>query len=137
MSDRALLALVLVSVIGIVGTLLSRQLHEEAVAGAAAVSAETAGTARTTQVKAVITACDRCGPNRIEAVGRITNTGNADLHFVNLKVLWLNSAGLLIESSTVYALNDAVLAPGESRVFTDVTSRVAAARCNVEAVDWW
>ncbi len=69
--------------------------------------------------------------------GHITNIGNVDLHYVTVKLLWLNSAGLLVEAKETYVLNNEVLPPGESRPFIDFSQKVSAVRCNVETIDWW
>jgi hypothetical protein len=92
---------------------------------------------RSTQVKAILTECNRSQGARTIAKGQITNIGNVDLHYVTVKVLWLNSTGLLVEANDTYALNNEILTPGESREFIDVTRKVSAVKCNVETIDWW
>ena len=92
---------------------------------------------RSTQVKAVLTECNRSRGTRTIAKGHITNIGNVDLHYVTVKVLWLNDSGLLVEANETYALNNDILPPGESREFIDVTQKVSAVKCNVETIDWW
>jgi hypothetical protein len=92
---------------------------------------------RSTQVKAILTECNRSQGARTIAKGHITNIGNVDLHYVTVKVLWLNSTGFLVEANETYALNNEILPPGESREFIDVTRKVSAVKCNVETIDWW
>jgi hypothetical protein len=139
MTDQKLTILIVVVVVLVVGTIVFRnwpQLSEE---GSALPVPEKSSSEpkRSTLVKAVLTECNKRPGARTTAKGHITNVGNVDLHYVTVKLLWLNSVGLLVEAKETYALNNEILPPGESRPFMDFTQKVSAVRCNVETVDWW
>ena len=143
MTNQKLTVLIAVVVVLVVGTLLYRTLYSKS-SGAAA-DHSTLGILerldsepeRSTQVKAVLTECNRNQGGRTIAKGHITNIGNVDLHYVTVKVLWLNLTGLLVEANETYALNNEILPPGKTREFMDVTRKVSAVKCNVETIDWW
>ena len=88
-------------------------------------------------VKAVLSECNKRPGAKTTAKGHITNVGNVDLHYVTVKLMWLNSVGLLVEAKETYALNNEILPPGESRSFIGFSQKASAVRCNVETVDWW
>lgn len=139
MTDQKLTILIVVVVVLVVGTIVFRnwpQLSEE---GSALPVPEKSSSEpkRSTLVKAVLTECNKRPGARTTAKGHITNVGNVDLHYVTVKLMWLNSVGLLVEAKETYALNNEILPPGESRPFMDFTQKVSAVRCNVETVDWW
>ena len=92
--------------------------------------------AERTSAWATIRECGKSN-NRIEARGYIENTGNVDLNYVKVKVIWMNKFGLVLEANEMYALNNEVLAPGERKNFTDVTERSSVTQCNVEPLDFW
>jgi len=144
MTNQKLTALIAAVVIVVVGSLFYRTLLYQtgSVADPEASAPGTLETLdtepkRSTQVKATLTDCNRSQGARTIAKGHITNIGNVDLHYVTVKVLWLNSSGLLVEANETYALNNDILPPGESREFVDVTRKVSAVTCNVETIDWW
>jgi hypothetical protein len=139
MNDRFLTLLIAAVVVVTIGSLLYRaQSIEPLPKGLQTDTMETdAGLAISTQVVAVMTDCNRDGGDRIVGRGLIRNIGNVDLHYVTVKVLWMNSVGLLAEANETYALNDEILPPGAEKVFIDVTKSPTAVRCNVETVDWW
>ncbi|HAT25927.1 MAG TPA: hypothetical protein DCS89_02840 [Gammaproteobacteria bacterium] len=139
MTDQKLTILIVVVVVLVVGTIVFRnwpQLSEE---GSALPVPEKSSSEpkRSTLVKAVLTECNKRPGARTTAKGHITNVGNVDLHYVTVKLLWLNSVGLLVEAKETYALNNEILPPGESRPFMGFSQKVSAVRCNVETVDWW
>jgi hypothetical protein len=132
--------LIVFAVVSIVGTLVFRayDLNRTDPDTAADDKVEIQGEARRTQVSATLTECNRNeSNNRTRAKGYITNTGNVDLHYVTVKVLWLNGSGLLVETDDTYALNDEILTPGQSKSFTADTKNMTAVKCNVETIDWW
>ena len=67
----------------------------------------------------------------------IENVGTVDLHYVTVKSIWKNAAGMVIETNEIYALSNGALAPGDRKEFHDVTDLTTAARCNAEPIDWW
>lgn len=138
MSDRLLLILVVVTVVGVVGTLAWRgyfpETREETVIEEVP---ETAEEARSMQIKAQLLSCDRGEGGKTIAQGKVVNIGNADLHFVTVKVHWLNALGQAVEVNEVYVLNDEKLAPGDEKTFINATTRTTATSCNVEKVSWW
>jgi len=128
------------AVVLIIGTLVFRayDLNRTDPDTTADPAVEIQGEARSTQVSATLTECNRNeSNNRTRAKGYITNTGNVDLHYVTVKVLWLNNSGLVVEADETYALNDKILTPGQSKTFTADTTRMTAVECNVETIDWW
>ncbi len=138
MTDRLLTIVCLVALLAVAGLLGYRAYIKDArvEVTAAPVIVEDVPLARRTSAWAKLTECNK-DRVRIEAKGYIENTGNVDLRFVTVKVIWSNSYGLVVEENQFYALNDEVLAPGEKRSFTDVTDRSTVTQCNVEPVDWW
>lgn len=90
-----------------------------------------------TAVRVRVKACNRQGGGRTGMTGEIVNTGTMDLHYVTVRAIWKNSAGLEIGTEEFYAMSGGELPPGESRAFLHSTTRPSAARCNAEAVDWW
>lgn len=139
MTDQKLTILIVVVVVLVLGILVFRnwpQLSEEEFALPLPEKTSSAPK-RSTLVKAVLTECNKRPGARTTAKGHITNVGNVDLHYVTVKLLWLNSAGLLVEAKETYVLNNEILPPGESRPFIDFSQKVSAVRCNVETIDWW
>ena len=139
MTDQKLTILIVAVVVLVVGTLLFRdwsQLGEEDSA-LPVPEKSSSEPKRSTQVKARLTECSKLPGARTSAKGHITNIGNVDLHYVTVKLLWLNSAGLLVEAKETYVLNNEILPPGETRSFIGFTQKVSAVRCNVETIDWW
>ena len=128
-----------VVVVVVVGTLLYRDWPQSVVEDSALTVPEKASSEpkRSTQVKAILTECNKRRGAKTTMKGHITNVGNVDLHYVTVKLLWLNSAGLLVEAKETYVLNNEILPPGESRPFIDFSQKVSAVRCNVETIDWW
>lgn len=139
MTDQKLTIMIVVAVMLVVGTLLYRDWPKLGVEESALTVPEktVSEPKRSTQVKAILTECNKRPGAKTMAKGHITNVGNVDLHYVTVKFLWMNSAGLLVEAKETYVLNDEILPPGESRPFVDFTRKVSAVRCNVETVDWW
>ena len=139
MTDQKLTILIVVVVVLVLGILVFRnwpQLSEEEFALPLPEKTSSAPK-RSTLVKAVLTECNKRPGARTTAKGHITNVGNVDLHYVSVKLMWLNSVGLLVEAKETYALNNEILPPGESRSFIGFSQKVSAVRCNVETVDWW
>ncbi|MBT5155244.1 MAG: hypothetical protein HOM44_14240 [Gammaproteobacteria bacterium] len=139
MTDQKLTILIVVVVVLVLGILVFRnwpQLSEEEFALPLPEKTSSAPK-RSTLVKAVLTECNKRPGARTTAKGHITNVGNVDLHYVTVKLMWLNSVGLLVEAKETYALNNEILPPGESRSFIGFSQKVSAVRCNVETVDWW
>ena len=138
MADRRLAFIIAVAVAIIIGTLSYRAYFPggEVELVPLEVLEEAADKQRQTRVWAVLKECNRTG-NRTEAQGYIENTGNVELNYVTVKVIWSNREGLVIEENELYALSNQPLAPGETRNFTDVTEKTTAAQCNVKPVDWW
>jgi hypothetical protein len=139
MTDQKLTILIVVVVVLVLGTIVFRnwpQLSEEEFALPLPEKTSSAPK-RSTLVKAVLTECNKRPGARTTAKGHITNVGNVDLHYVTVKLMWLNSVGLLVEAKETYALNNEILPPGESRSFIGFSQKVSAVRCNVETVDWW
>jgi hypothetical protein len=139
MTDQKLTILIVGVVVLVVGTLLYRDWPQLGVEDSVLPVPEKSSSEpkRSTQVKAILTECNKLLGSRTTAKGHITNVGNVDLHYVTVKLLWLNSAGLLVEAKETYALNNEILPPGESRPFIDFTQKASAVRCNVETIDWW
>ncbi|MBT6584858.1 MAG: hypothetical protein HON77_11195 [Gammaproteobacteria bacterium] len=139
MTDQKLTILIVVVVVLVLGILVFRnwpQLSEEEFALPLPEKTSSAPK-RSTLVKAVLTECNKRPGARTTAKGHITNVGNVDLHYVTVKLMWLNSVGLLVEAKETYALNNEILPAGESRSFIGFSQKVSAVRCNVETVDWW
>ena len=139
MTDQKLTILIVVVVVLVLGILVFRnwpQLSEEEFALPLPEKTSSAPK-RSTLVKAVLTECNKRPGARTTAKGHITNVGNVDLHYVTVKLMWLNSVGLLVEAKETYALNNEILPPGESRSFIGFSQKGSAVRCNVETVDWW
>ncbi len=136
MSDRALTIIILLVVFAAVGSLLYRAQMKEVQAVPEPEAPVNAEAPRSTQVKARMKECQPTQGRRFLGRGEITNIGNVDLRFVTVKVIWSNAAGLAVETNELFALNDEVLSPGESKFFTDTTSNTSARRCGVETVDW-
>ncbi len=90
-----------------------------------------------TSVRVTLTACNRTPSGRMRMDGYILNTGTGPLHFVTVRSIWKNRAGLEIGTETFYALNGAALDPGDRKTFSHTTDLASAARCNAEPVDWW
>ena len=139
MTNQKLTILIVVVVAVVVGTLLYRDWPQSVVEDSAFTVPEKASSEpkRSTQVKAILTECNKRRGAKTTMKGHITNVGNVDLHYVTVKLLWLNSAGLLVEAKETYVLNNEILPPGESRPFIDFSQKVSAVRCNVETIDWW
>ena len=139
MTNQKLTILIVVVVVAVVGTLLYRDWPQSVVEDSALTVPEKASSEpkRSTQVKAILTECNKRRGAKTTMKGHITNVGNVDLHYVTVKLLWLNSAGLLVEAKETYVLNNEILPPGESRPFIDFSQKVSAVRCNVETIDWW
>ena len=139
MTNQKLTILIVAVVVLVVGTLLYRDRPQSGAKDSALPVPEESSSEpkRSTQVKTILTECNKRRGARTTAKGHITNVGNVDLHYVTVKLLWLNSAGLLVEAKETYVLNNEILPPGESRQFIDFTQKVSAVRCNVETIDWW
>jgi hypothetical protein len=137
MNDRTLTALIVITVLAVVGWLVYRDNLEDEALDTRAPKAEVEIEKRTTHVHSWLTDCNRSGNSRMIANGLIRNAGTTDLHYVTVKVLWINAQGLLVEANELYALNNEVLKPGETVGFTDTTEKLSATQCNVESVDWW
>ncbi len=139
MTDRKLTILIVAAVVLVLGTIVVRNWPQSSEEDVALPEPEkfSSEPKRSTLVKAVLTECDKRPGARTTAKGHITNVGNVDLHYVTVKLMWLNSVGLLVEAKETYALNDEILPPGESRSFIGFSQKVTAVRCNVETVDWW
>ncbi len=138
MKDRSLTILISAIVIIVVGVLVYRAYLMPAPLPEGTVTTEVLPyeEARETSAWAVISECRRSG-GRTVATGIVENTGNVDLNYVTVKVMWINRAGLIVEENEMYALNNEKLAPGETKQFTDVTERTTVVQCNVEPVDYW
>lgn len=139
MSDRWMTITIILAVFVGVGTLVYRAyLGEDEVAETVVVeSNEVEGVPRVTRVYANLTDCSRLSGGQTRAIGYIRNTGNVDLHHVKVNVLWLNKLDQLVEANEVYALTNEALVPGDTKEFMNVTQKLSALRCNVEAIDWW
>ena len=138
MKDRTLTLLIAGVVVVVVGVLMYRANSgsEKEPVKADVPVLEQKGEPRRTSAWAMIRECGKSN-NRIEARGYIENTGNVDLNYVKVKVIWMNKYGLVLEANEMYALNNEVLAPGERKNFTDVTERTSVTQCNVEPLDFW
>ncbi len=141
MNDRNLTIAIVVAVIVVVGTLAYRAYFVEP-ESTEDISEEVAEVpleeTRRTAAWAKLTECNKAdGKNLIEAKGYVENTGNVDLNYVTVKVIWSNRHGLVVEETEMYALNNEVLPPGAKKEFTDVTEHPRVTQCNVEPVDWW
>lgn len=90
-----------------------------------------------TSARVTLTACNRTPSGRMRMDGYILNTGTGPLHFVTVRSIWKNRAGLEIGTETFYALNGAALGPGDRKAFSHTTDLASAAKCNAEPVDWW
>ena len=139
MTDRRLALVIAVVVVLILGTLVYRHYlpGDETKIVPATISEEDTGEKRRTRVYAELTECRKSGGGKTQAKGFIENTGNVDLNYVTVKVIWSNYEGLVIEENELYALSNHSLAPGETKSFTDVTEKTTAEQCNVKPVDWW
>lgn len=139
MTNQKLTVLIAFAVVLVVGTLLYRDWPQLRAEDPILPVPENAGSEpkRSTQVKARLTECNKRPGGKTSAEGLIINVGNVDLHYVSVKILWLNSAGLLVEAKETYVLNNEILRPGDKRQFTEFTQKVSAVRCNVETIDWW
>lgn len=139
MNDRLLTVIIATIVIVVIGTLAYRNYFmngEPEPEAAFDEDWEPVAEGRVTAAWAILTGCKRAG-DKIEAHGYVENTGNVDLHYVTVKVIWSNKHDLIVEENEKYALNNETLAPGGVKAFTDTTSRRTATQCNVEPVDWW
>jgi hypothetical protein len=139
MSDRLLTGFITLIVAIIVGTLVYRAYfpEEKKVQTVAPTEVPPPEEAVSTQIKARLTSCDRAEGGKTVAKGHVTNIGNVDLHFISVRVHWLNSADQTIEANDVFVLNDEILAPGDKKTFINATTKTSAVRCNVESIDWW
>ena len=138
MKDRSLTLLIAGVVVVVLGVLMFRAYVEPEKEPEKAVApvVEQKGEPRRTSAWAILRECGKSN-NRIEARGYIENTGNVDLNYVKVKVIWMNKYGLVLEENEMYALNNEILAPGETKNFTDVTERSSVTQCNVEPLDFW
>jgi hypothetical protein len=139
MTDRKLTILIVAAVVLVLGTIAVRNWPQSSEEGFALPRQENSSSEpkRSTLVKAVLTECNKQPGAKTTAKGHITNVGNVDLHYVTVKLMWLNSVGLLVEAKETYALNNEILPPGESRSFIGFSQKASAVRCNLETVDWW
>ena len=81
--------------------------------------------------------CTRQGET-VEMSGSVRNTGTTRVSRVVIETLWKDEFGLVVERGSVFAVGeDAPLAPGMSRAFTDTTRHRRVTRCNVEVADYW
>lgn len=139
MSSRSLAFLIAMAVLLVVGGLVFRAFLNESEPGAVTPRTAPASEDETrTGVRVRVSGCNReseQGPTVL--VGYAENSGNVDLHYVTVKSIWKNSAGQMIASDTLYAVNGQRLAPGERVTFTDSSPVRGVARCNAEAMDWW
>ena len=139
MTDRKLTLLIVAALVLVLGTIVVRNWPQSSEEGFASPMQEKSSLEpkRSTLVKAVLSECNKRPGAKTTAKGHITNVGNVDLHYVTVKLMWLNSVGLLVEAKETYALKNEILPPGESRSFIGFSQKASAVRCNVETVDWW
>jgi hypothetical protein len=139
MTDRKLTILIVAAVVLVLGTIVVRNWPQSSEEDFALPMQEKSSSEpkRSTLVKAVLSECNKRSGAKTTAKGHITNVGNVDLHYVTVKLMWLNAVGLLVEAKETYALNNEILPPGESRSFIGFSQKASAVRCNVETVDWW
>jgi hypothetical protein len=139
MSNRNLAILIATAVLLVVGGLVFRAFFDDRKPGAVTPGTAPASEDETrTGVRVRVSGCNReseQGPTVL--VGYAENSGNVDLHYVTVQSIWKNSAGQVIASDTLYAVNGQSLAPGERVTFTDSSAVRGVARCNAEAIDWW
>ncbi|MBO6655279.1 MAG: hypothetical protein JJ934_00215 [Pseudomonadales bacterium] len=139
MNDRLLTILIIIVVATVVGSLAYRNYFMNGEAEPEVLMGgdwEPIEEERVTAAWAKLTECTQKG-SKIEALGYVENTGNVDLTYVTVKVIWSNRHGLIVEENEKYALNNETLAPGETKKFADTTNSLTATQCNVEPVDWW
>jgi len=71
------------------------------------------------------------------AKGYVENIGEVPVQFVQVQIIWKDKNDKSVDASTVFAITNDVLAPGESARFQTSKRNYLIARCNARVTDWW
>jgi len=68
--------------------------------------------------------------------GSITNTGNKTVHFVTMRLTWLNAAGQVVDTASTYAVGSEMLRPGESTQYSGSTRAKGVSKCRAGILNY-
>ena len=68
--------------------------------------------------------------------GSITNTGNKTVHFVTMRLTWLNAAGQVVDTASTYAVGSEMLRPGESTQYSGSTRAKGVRECRAGILNY-
>ena len=71
------------------------------------------------------------------AKGYVENIGKVPVQFVQVQIIWKDKDNKSVDASTVFAVTDEVLLPGESANFQTSKRNYLINRCNARITDWW
>ncbi|MFT5209704.1 MAG: hypothetical protein ACI9CE_001426 [Flavobacterium sp.] len=73
----------------------------------------------------------------VVAKGYVENIGKVPVQFVQVQIIWKDKNNVSVEASTVFAVTDEVLLPGERAKFQTSKRNYLISRCNARVIDWW
>ncbi|MBL4682243.1 MAG: hypothetical protein JKY88_16185 [Pseudomonadales bacterium] len=71
------------------------------------------------------------------AKGYVENIGDVPVQFVQVQIIWKDKNDKTVDASTVFAITNDVLAPGERAKFQTSKRNYLITRCNARVTDWW
>ena len=69
--------------------------------------------------------------------GYVENRGNTPVHFVEVRLMWLNDKKRVLQEDDMFAVTEAPLMPGEKAYFQSTQRNILIQKCNVKVNDWW
>lgn len=69
--------------------------------------------------------------------GYVENIGKVPVQFVQVQIVWKDKNNKSVDASTIFAVTDEVLLPGESAKFQTSKRNYLINRCNARIIDWW
>lgn len=69
--------------------------------------------------------------------GYVENIGDVPVQFVQVQIIWKDKNDKSVDASTIFAVTDDVLLPGESATFQTSKRNYLITRCNARVTDWW
>jgi len=71
------------------------------------------------------------------AKGYVENIGDVPVQFVQVQIIWKDKNDKSVDASTVFAVTNDVLMPGERARFQTSKRNYLITRCNARVTDWW
>ncbi|MFT7686687.1 MAG: hypothetical protein ACI9FB_002033 [Candidatus Azotimanducaceae bacterium] len=71
------------------------------------------------------------------AKGFVENIGKVPVQFVQVQIIWKDKDDKSVDASTVFAVTNETLLPGERAGFQTSKRNYLINRCNARIIDWW